>query len=370
MTSINRKRVFSTAAVVAICASAVSAKVMEDTAAVVNGQPILMSEYGKNKESILEQYKKNIPDFFQQKDAVAQLEQKVLDQMIDDALLFQQAEKMKIKIRERELETGIKEIKKRFQVDESGKPLNEDEAENIFQRELRKEGVGMEQFRERIKRQLMIRKAIEETVRPRIQAPEDKEVRSYFEKINYLVKGDTSSLAGMADEDAQDLLGLSQRFKDLVSERIRVRHILIKVDEKASIVDKSAQLKKAQDIKKALDADGDFAELAKKNSDDAESAQRGGDIGFIIRGWMVPEFEKAAFALGVGETCEPVETKFGFHIIRVEEKKAAQKLNYDEVKEDLAQYVGGRQMQKELLALIKDLRSKASIQITAQKKTN
>lgn len=358
------------AAVASVFTSPSSAKVMDETVATINGQPILMSEYLKNKESVMEQYRKGMPEFFQQKNAAEQLEKKVLDQMIDDSLLFQEAEKLKIKIRERELENGVREIKRRFQVDETGKPVSEEDAETSFQKELAREALSVEQFKDRIRRQLMVRKVIDDSVRPKIKPPEEKDVREYFNKLNYVIKGDTSAIKGMDEEDAREIMSLAQRFKDLISERVRIRHILIKADEKTSIVEKSKLLKKAQELKKRIDNGEDFADVAKKNSEDTESAQRGGDIGFIVRGWMVPEFEKKAFALGVGETSDPVETKFGYHIMRVEEKKASQKLAFDDVKEDLSQYIANKQMQTELLNYIKDLRSKASIQITAPKKEN
>ncbi len=348
-----------------IVVSSSGARVIDETIATVNGKPILLSEYNKNKDSVLEQYRKGLPDFFEQEDAMEQIESKVLDQMIDDAVLLQHAEKLKIKIRERELENGMREIKRRFTIDAQGKPVGEKEADAAFQRELRNESLSRKQFEKRIRNQLMIRKVIDESIRPKITPPEESEVRGYYDKIDFIIKGNTSVVKGMKKEDADAIIALAQRSKDLTAERVRVRHILIKMDETTSMVDKSKLLEKALGIKKRIDKGEDFSELAGKYSDDAESALRGGDLGFIIRNWMVdmPEFEKVAFSLGVGKTSRPVETKFGYHIIRVEEKRAAQKLVYENIKEDLTQYIAGRQMQKELIAFIKDLRSKSTIKI-------
>lgn len=367
MTDIDNKTLKTVLAVLIpfIVVSSSGARVIDETIATVNGKPILLSAYNKNKDSVLEQYQKGMPGFFKQEDAVEQIEKKVLDQMIDDALLLQHAEKLRIKIRERELENGMREIKRRFTIDEQGKPVGEKEADAAFQRELKRESLNRKQFTERIRKQLMIRKVIDESIRSKMALPQESEVRGYYDKIDLIIKGDTSVVKGMEKDRANEMIALSQRFKDLTAERVRVRHILVKMDEKTSMMDKSKLLKKALDIKKRIDKGEDFSELARKYSDDAESAPRGGDLGFIIRGWMVdmPEFEKTAFSLGVGKASRPVETKFGYHIIRVEEKRAAQKLVYKNIKEDLTQYIAGRQMQKELIDFVKDLRSKATIKI-------
>lgn len=108
-------------------------------------------------------------------------------------------------------------------------------------------------------------------------------------------------------------------------EEVKARHILIrykgssvplKKDEK-DLTEEEA-LAKANDIRAKLLAGGDFAELAKAESDDSGNAGRGGELGAFTRGRMVPEFERAAFAAEVGKVSEPVKTKFGYHLILVD----------------------------------------------------
>ena len=119
-----------------------------------------------------------------------------------------------------------------------------------------------------------------------------------------------------------------------------VRHILIKtpapdangkVDQKA--VD--AARAKADDIEKQLKAGANFADLAKKDSDDPGSAKDGGLLPPLTRGRTVPEFEQAAFSTPVGQTTGVIRTSYGFHIIHVEAKQQARLKPLDEVKAEI-----------------------------------
>ena len=151
---------------------------------------------------------------------------------------------------------------------------------------------------------------------------------------------------------------MNQRF----GERVRARHILVRVGPNASKEDKSTAMNRAKDVQRQLKG-GDFAELAKKYSEDPGSRERGGDLGYFSRGDMVPAFDKAAFALNVGQTSDVVTTDFGHHLIRVEEKKAASKFSLEDVKDDLKEYLFQQRAAKKFEAYVKDLRSKADIKI-------
>jgi peptidyl-prolyl cis-trans isomerase D len=120
-------------------------------------------------------------------------------------------------------------------------------------------------------------------------------------------------------------------------ERVHARHILLKTEGKSD-AEKKALKGKADDLLKQLKNGADFAELAKKNSDDG-SKEQGGDLGWFTHGQMVPEFDSAAFALKPKELSGVVTSQFGYHIIQTLEKDPAKLKPFEEVKDELAKEV-------------------------------
>lgn len=127
-----------------------------------------------------------------------------------------------------------------------------------------------------------------------------------------VIKPDTS----MTDEE---LLQIYQR--EQPGAEIRARHILLRVAPDATPEQRDSILAAARDLRARAVAGADFAKLAEEHSQDPGSARQGGDLGFFSRGQMVAPFDEAAFALGIGEISDVVETPFGYHIIKLEERK-------------------------------------------------
>ncbi|MFG0639544.1 peptidylprolyl isomerase [Delftia sp. WSY_22] len=147
------------------------------------------------------------------------------------------------------------------------------------------------------------------------------------------------------------------RFEHL--DQVHVRHILIagaEPESKAKADELLAQLKKG----------ADFAELAKENSADKGSGAKGGDLGFFEPGRMVPEFDKVAFALKTpGELSEPVKTQFGYHILRLEQRRPAGVKPYSEVREQLLTEVRNKAVQDAIDAEVEKLQGKGKIDAEA-----
>ncbi len=149
---------------------------------------------------------------------------------------------------------------------------------------------------------------------------------------------------------------------------IRASHILIRADKSMPKKDQEAAQKKAANLIHDIETKKiSFEDAARDNSGDGTRA-RGGDLGFFAKGQMVPEFEKAAFALKVGEmTSKPVKTDFGWHIIKVTDKRDASTRAFDEVKEDIKEDIV-HQRQVEAIQKERDaLREKYGVKIVEQK---
>jgi parvulin-like peptidyl-prolyl isomerase len=325
-------------------------KVVDKTLAIVNGEAIMYSEFEKTINPVMEQYKQSIPAGEQSEAKIKEFKQKLLDQMIDDRLLRQIAKEKKIVVTKRELEEGIKQVKSRFSGDED------------FQAELKKEDLTEAKFSKRIEEQLMVMKLIESEMKTKAKQPSDKDIKDYYDKI--ITKMSGKSL-GLDEKEEADIESLAKYFKRLSSEQVRAKHILVKLDKNASMTEKSAALSRIKRIREEYVKGESFDKLAEKNSEDTGSAAKGGDLGYFTKGDMVPEFEKAAFSLNVGEVSEPILTDFGYHIIRVEEKKAAKTLAFDDVKNDLKELLYQKSAQKYYESWIKEQRAKANIKVNA-----
>lgn len=140
---------------------------------------------------------------------------------------------------------------------------------------------------------------------------------------------------------------VEEAYQDMIKDfepqkEVRARHILVE-DEAA-----------AKDVIKELEGGADFAELAKSKST-GPSGSQGGDLGFFAAGAMVPEFEKAAFALKAGEfSKEPVKTQFGYHVIKLEEERKTQPPKLEDVKDQIEGEIGNEAVSKYIEGLRKD----------------
>lgn len=149
---------------------------------------------------------------------------------------------------------------------------------------------------------------------------------------NILIKEEVLDKISVSEEQAKNYYEkhLAQ-FK--IPEKARVRHIMIKVDKSAPDDVKKKAREKAEEVLKKIKAGEDFAKLAMDYSDDPGSKAKGGDLGFFEKGKMFKAFDEAAFKLNPGEVSDIVETAYGFHIIKLDEKKKEEIQPYESVKD-------------------------------------
>ncbi len=247
----------------------------------VNGVGLSQAEFDRNWEFFLQ--RSGIPAGHADKDGkVVEFRKQVLDRLIDEELLFQEAKNLKMLVGKEVVDAEVEKARSQF-------PTPEAFTEALTQNKL-----------------------TEETLRTVFSR--NLSIQAYVE--NVVAKGIVVS-----DAEVHDFYtGNQDKFES--PEQAHARHILVAVDEKADEKTRQAGKAKADDLLAQLKGGANFEELAKKSSD-CPSAPQGGDLGFFGHGQMVPEFDAAAFALKPGELSGVVPTKFGYHIIKLEEKKDA-----------------------------------------------
>lgn len=290
-------------------------------AAAVNGVPIASNllEVRTRQIASVSSYHGRIGD-----KELEEIKNKALEELIIEELVYQEAKGTGITIPEKEIDKRLKEIKK-------GYP-----SEDAFNKALSANNLELNGYKKLIEREQSIKKITEKLFGKPIKLS-DKEVEEYFEKNR-------------------------EKFKE--PENIRLRQILIKVPAYASKEQWEMGREKAKNMLAELKAGKDFSKMAKEFSDDP-SKEKGGDMGFIHQGRLEPYIEDIAFSLKVGEISDVIQTIYGFHIIKLEEKKEAHYNPYSKVKEKLKKDLEEVAAEDKKKEWIKGLKGKADIKYYA-----
>jgi peptidyl-prolyl cis-trans isomerase C len=275
----------------------------DSVAVIVNGFGVTEAELQEIIKPDLEkmaQQGKQLPPAFAQA-LEKRLRQQAIDKIIVGRLLDEQVKEANIVITEEELASQITKV-----AAAQKPPLSLDE----FKTKLAEYGQDFDELKQQFRKRLAYMKVMEAQWAGKINITEEDAKKYYDENpTNFEVK-----------------------------EQVRASHILIKTDTTDSEADpnqvKAEAKAKIQGLLEQIKGGADFAELAKANSD-CPSAARGGDLDFFPRGKMVPPFEKAAFELEVGKVSDIVETRFGYHIIKVTDHKDASTTSFEQAKNSL-----------------------------------
>ncbi|MCM8812999.1 MAG: peptidylprolyl isomerase [Candidatus Omnitrophica bacterium] len=298
---------FLTAIVLFLNANPVFAELQGAIVAIVNGAPITNTDVDELIAPLFQQYKNSYQgDELKQKLAEARAD--ILQQLIEDKLILQEAAKKKLKVEKEEVERLIDELRSNF-------PSSAD-----FEAALKNQNTTLGEVRKRYEEQLLIKKAVEVNVLS-IVSVSPKEINDYYDR----------------EKD---------RFQ--TPEQIRLRNIFLSTEENTAA---EAAEKKIYEIYDQLEQGAPFAELVEKYSE-APNVVDGGNMGTMQRGTLRKEIEDAVFTLNIGAYSKPVRTPLGFYIFAVDEKippavpplediknKIRQKIYQDKVRISLREWI-------------------------------
>jgi peptidyl-prolyl cis-trans isomerase D len=330
-----------------------------EVVAEVYGRPIARREVQRTTALLQRRYEETMRDRFSPDVARAlDFPQRALDQLVEDALLEHEAERLGVVVTDAELIDHITRMPElqddgRFNRDRLEAFLRAQRDRGEFESEIRRalvfehlqalvvDGVGVtdgeveERYRldeERVTL-AVVRLAAADLEKEIALSDEDLERHLAAHADRYQVPttvrarhaayrpADFADRVQVTDGEVAEYYELNKEERFTEPEQVRARHILVEVEAGASDERKAAARKKAEDLLAKVKAGRDFAALARTSSDDPGSAAQGGDLGLFAHGRMTPAFESAAFALAPGGVSDVVETPFGFHIIKVEEHR-------------------------------------------------
>ncbi len=290
-----------------------------DKVAVVNGSIITQEELDREVNLVRQRFA-NMGRPMAEVQLLA-IRGQVLETLIGRELLYQEGQKKGIKIKKERLEAEYEGLKSRFPSEEE------------FKSRLSSMKISEAEVKSQIERGLLIQELIDIQIAEKVVVPEN-EVKGYYDSH-------------------------PDSFKQ--PEQVRASHILMKVDPKADASQKAAARKKLEELRQRLLKGEDFVTLAREFSE-GPSSVKGGDLGYFGRAQMVKPFEDAAFALDIGELSDVVETRFGYHLIKVMEKKPETVVAYVDIKERLQQYLKDEKVQQEITVYIEELKTKGKVE--------
>jgi peptidyl-prolyl cis-trans isomerase SurA len=298
-----------------------SAAIVDRVAAVVNQEIITLSEV----EILITPLKEEIvaDDRLEKRERVQALYRQMLEKLIEEKLLDQEVRKSGVKVSSKEIEATLDEVKRRSaasQVD--------------LEKALAAEGLTLETYKKQIEKVLQRKKLLSWAVKAEMKFGE-KELRDFYEKNK-------------------------ERYR--VNETYRPAHILFIIPKGATPEEIREIRKRCQKVLEKIKGGEDFGEMALLYSEDASNKDRG-DLGHFRKGELVPIFEREALRLKVGEVGGIIRTEFGFHILKLLDRKGTDPLPFGEVKEKVQGDYYDSEMEKAFKQYIITLKQKAVIEI-------
>lgn len=271
------------------------------------------------------------------------IKNRVINELVIKALLDEEMNKRNIKVTNADMEEAIKTI-----VDKVG---SKEQLDKI----LKENGVSAADFKKDLKEQVRMKKLAESLGSSDVS---DAEVKAFYtrnvDKFKYPEKVRASHiLVAVNPEEITEVVKSEPENANLSEAEVKA-----KVD--AQIKEKAAKANSL--LAEAKKNPADFAKLAKENSDDTTSAQKGGELGFFAKNEMVPEFANAAFKAKPNTVVGPVKSQYGYHIILVKDRMAAGQEPFEKVKSSIKDYLTNQKQLEQIDKLVESLKKNATIE--------
>lgn len=298
------------------------ARVVEKIAAVVGDNVVLASEVEEKAGPLLSEAAQ-IPDPTKRGARASALRHEVLDRLIDDELILQQASELKLTITSEQVDSSIDEIKRQNGIDDAQ-----------LLEALKGQGMTMQNYRADIKRQLLRFRVINIAVGSRVSIS-DEDVKSYYDR----------------------------HMKTGSNTQVRASHVFVAIPDGADasvVAEKQAQ---AQRVLERAQKGEDFAKLARELSDDPATRGEGGDLGYFGKDMLPKPIEEIVFAMNVGDIRGPVRADRGFHVIKLVDRRVKEAKPLEEVKDDIRMQLRQKEMERQTKTYLTELRKKTLVDV-------
>ena len=297
----------------------VHAMILDKVVAKVNSEIVTLSSV-EERAVLLRQKYSNALEIPSEK----KLLKEALNMIVDEKLQIQEGKKIGFVIDEDSVDKAVEEIKKQNNI-----------ADGQLEEMLEREGRSLKSYKNHIRDQIMVSKISRFEVGNRVKVSDKSIVRYYKEhQKEFWQEG-----------------------------KVKARHILFIAERGSPEKIRREKLQLANNVLREIRGGEEFTELAMEYSEDV-SASNGGDLGYVARGKMVPEFENSVFSLKAGQVSGVVETQYGYHIIKVEEVLPGKTLNFQEAKEGVYQILAMRKQEQAYKEWMKELKESAFIELT------
>lgn len=306
---------------VMVTVAAASSEVVEWTLAVVENEAVTYSEWRTAWNEAVSAFTQ-----FRTMELPVPTPLRVLDHLVGGEVLSLEAKRRRIDVNEEEVNERLERFKKMNNL-----------TEEMFRRALREQGMKLEDLKERLRVQIRNEKLQQLEIVPRVSRPKEEDLRAYYER---------------------------NKERMMTPERRRVAHILfLPLREDAPLAEQVKFKRTLEQALKEAKASKDFSKVAAKYSQDEATKEKGGDLGWIERGRMLPEFEEEVFRMRPGEVRGPFPSRMGWHIVKLTEVRPSTPLPFEEAKNDIRAVMLEEMFQKEFENWIRERKGSYGIRV-------